>query len=40
MAVSRAGSVFCFQSTVHQEVSGKFPDQIVAHDPAAIHVMI
>ena len=38
--VSRAGSVFCFQSTVHQEASGKFIDQIVAHDPAAIHVLI
>ena len=38
--VSRAGSVFCFQSTVHQEASGKFIDQIVAHDPAAIHVII
>ena len=37
--VSRAGSVFCFQSTVHQEASGKFLDQIVAHDPAAIHVV-
>ena len=35
--VSRAGSVFCFQSTVHLEASGKFIDQIVAHDPAAIH---
>ena len=38
--VSRAGSVFCFQSTVHQEASGRFLDQIVAHDPAAIHVII
>ncbi len=38
--VSRAGSVFCFQSSVHQEASGKFIDQIVAHDPAAIHVLI
>ena len=38
--VTRAGSVFCFQSTVHQEASGKFIDQIVAHDPAAIHVLI
>ena len=38
--VSRAGSVFCFQSTVHQEASGKFLEQIVAHDPAAIHVII
>jgi transposase len=38
--VSRAGSVFCFQSTVHLEASGKFIDQIVAHDPAAIHVII
>ena len=35
--VSRAGSVFCFQSTVHQEASGKFLGQIAAHDPAAIH---
>ena len=38
--VSRAGSVFCFQSTVHLEASGKFIDQIVAHDPGAIHVII
>ena len=38
--VSRAGSVFCFQSTVHQEASGKFLQQIAAHDPAAIHVVI
>ncbi|MEO7317367.1 MAG: transposase [Chthoniobacteraceae bacterium] len=38
--VSRAGSVFCFQSTVHQEASGQFLDQIVAPDPAAIQVMI
>jgi transposase len=38
--VTRAGSVFCFQSTVHLEASGKFIDQIVAHDPAAIHVLI
>ena len=38
--VSRAGSVFCFQSTVHQEASGKFLEQIVAHDPGAIHVVI
>ena len=38
--VSRAGSVFCFQSTVHQEASGKFIDPIVAHDPAAIHGLI
>ena len=38
--VSRAGSVFCFQSTVHQEASGKFLEQIMAHDPAAIHVVI
>jgi len=38
--VTRAGSVFCFQSTVHQEASGKFLEQIVAHDPAAIHVVI
>ncbi len=35
--MSRAGSVFCFQSTVHQEASGKFLEQIVAHSPAAIH---
>ena len=38
--VTRAGSVFCFQSTVHQEASGKFLEQIAAHDPAAIHVVI
>ena len=38
--VSRAGSVFCFQSTVHEEASGKFPGPIAAHDPAAIHGII
>ena len=38
--VSRAGSVFCFQSTVHLEASEKFLEQIVAHDPGAIHVII
>ena len=38
--VSRAGSVFCFQSTVHQEASGQFLEPIVAHDPAAIQVII
>jgi hypothetical protein len=38
--VTRAGSVFCFQSTVNQEASGKFLEQIAAHDPAAIHVVI
>ena len=38
--VSRAGSVFCFQSTVHLEASEKFLEQIVAHDPVAIHVVI
>ena len=38
--VTRAGSVFCFQSTVNQEASGKFLGQIAAHDPAAIHVVI
>ena len=38
--VTRAGGVFCFQSTVNQEASGKFLGQIAAHDPAAIHVVI
>ena len=35
--VTRAGSVFCFQSTVNQECCQRFLEQISAYDPAAIH---
>ena len=38
--VTRAGSVFCFQSTLHQECSQRFLEQISADDPAAIHGVI
>ena len=38
--VTRAGSVFCFQSTVNQESCQQFLEQICADDPAAIHVVI
>jgi len=38
--VTRAGSVFCFQSTVNQESYEQFLAQISAYDPAAIHVVI
>lgn len=38
--VTRAGSVFCFQSTVSQNCYGQFLGQISAYDPAAIHVVI
>ena len=40
MEVTRAGSVFCFQSTVNQESCQRFLEQISAYDPAAIHVVI
>ena len=38
--VTRAGSVFCFQSSVNQESCQRFLEQISAYDPAAIHVVI
>ena len=38
--VTRAGSVFCFQSTVSQECYERFLEQIARYDPAAIHVVI
>ena len=34
--VTRAGRVFCFQSTVHLECGQRFLEQISADDPAAI----
>ena len=40
MEVTRAGSVFCFQGSVHLEASGKFHDPIVAHDPGAIQGLL
>ena len=38
--VTRAGSVFCFQSSVNQESYQRFLEQISAYDPAAIPVVI
>ena len=38
--VTRAGSVFCFQSTVNQECYQQFLQQISAYDPGAIHVVL
>lgn len=38
--VTRAGSVFCFQSHVNQESYQSFLEQISAYDPWAIHVVI
>jgi len=38
--VTRAGSVFCFQSTVNQDAYQQFLAQISAYDPDAIHVVI
>ena len=38
--VTRAGSVFCFQSAVSQECSGPFLEQISRDDPAALHGVI
>ena len=38
--VTRAGSVFCFQSTVNQESYQQFSEQISAYDPGATHVVI